>query len=79
MEQLLLRCVEKDPALRPQSAVELKACLLAVPTAADWTTEARVAWWQAYEHRPAAEIAATDARPSTSINTVRIKLGSRVK
>jgi serine/threonine protein kinase len=54
MEALLLRCLEKDMSRRPQSAAELRAGLLATPAANEWTLEQRAAWWEAYEHQPAA-------------------------
>ncbi|HEY5232620.1 MAG TPA: serine/threonine protein kinase [Verrucomicrobiae bacterium] len=78
MEQIILRCLEKDAAARPQSAGELKALLLASPAAADWTLSARVAWWNAYANQPVAGIDETGALPSAPMNTVRIELGSRV-
>jgi hypothetical protein len=79
MEQLILRCLEKDAAARPQSAGELKTLLLASPAAAEWTPEMQGAWWEAYANQPVAGIDETGALPSTPMNTVRIELGSRVK
>jgi hypothetical protein len=79
MEQLILRCLEKDAAARPPSAVELKTLLLASPAAAEWTPEMQVAWWDAYANQPIAGIDESGATPSTPMNTVRIELGSRVK
>jgi hypothetical protein len=79
MEQTILRCLEKDAAARPQSAGELKTLLLASPAAADWTLDARIAWWNAYAQQPVAGIDENGALPSTPMNTVRIELGSRVK
>jgi hypothetical protein len=79
MEQLLLRCLEKDMNLRPQSANELRARLLATPSAADWTPEAQAAWWDAYDHQPApseTQIAAVDFTP---LATVSIDLASRME
>jgi eukaryotic-like serine/threonine-protein kinase len=79
MEQIILRCLEKDAAARPQSAGELKTLLLASPAAADWTLAKRIAWWDAYANQPVAGIDETGALPSTPMNTVRIELASRVK
>jgi serine/threonine protein kinase len=79
MERILLRCLEKDAAARPQSAVELKSLLLSSPAAADWTPENRVAWWAAYNRRAIAGVAAPGDLPSTPMATVRIELTSRMK
>jgi serine/threonine protein kinase len=79
MEQLLLSCLEKDMSLRPQSAGELQTLLLATPAATDWTREARVSWWDAYEQQPAASRTETGDDTSTPMNTVRIDLASRME
>lgn len=78
MEQLLLHCLEKDMNLRPQSAAELRALLLATPAAADWTPEARASWWDAYESQP---VPSQDEAPdsSTTMNPVNIDLSSRME
>jgi serine/threonine protein kinase len=78
MEQLLLRCLEKDMNLRPQSAAELRACLLATPAAADWTPEMRAAWWDAYDRQPAASQEKTTPDTSTPMASVNIDLSSRM-
>ena len=79
MEQLLLRCLEKEMNARPQSALELRTLLLATPVATDWTLEARAAWWIAYDHQPAVSEAETPAADSTAMPTVSIDLTSRVE
>ena len=77
MEQLLLCCLEKDPDLRPQSANELKARLLATPAAADWTIAARIAWWDAFHRQPAMSPDASTSPESTPMPTVSIDLAGR--
>jgi len=45
LERIVLACLEKDPARRPQSADELAAALRATGLAAAWTQERARAWW----------------------------------
>src|SRR5260370_26656615 len=52
LEATLLRCLAKEPDLRPQSVGELRASLLAGPRALEWGPEARAAWWAAYQVAP---------------------------
>jgi serine/threonine-protein kinase len=50
LESIVLDCLAKDPAARPQTADELIARLSAVPLNAPWTCDRASEWWQA--HRP---------------------------
>jgi len=78
LEALLLRCLDRAPEARPQSAVELRELLLATPHANDWTPEARAAWWN--EHRD--EIQAqpgTVCETASPIPTVKIDFESRMQ
>jgi serine/threonine protein kinase len=79
IEQILLQCLEKDVALRPQSAAELRALLLTCAAAADWPPEERLAWWNAYHLHPVTGQDQDALTPSTPMATVRIDLASRVK
>jgi eukaryotic-like serine/threonine-protein kinase len=79
LEQLLLRCLEKDMDLRPESALELRALLLATPAAAEWTLEARVAWWDAYHQRQVTSEAEAAAANATPLPTVSIDLAGRME
>jgi tRNA A-37 threonylcarbamoyl transferase component Bud32 len=77
MEALVLCCLEKDPARRPQSAAWLRTRLLATPLAAEWNLAARTAWWDNYEQQPTVDEAATP--DSTKLPTVSIDLASRME
>jgi len=47
LETILMTCLEKDPANRLSSALELDAQLARVPNAASWTNEKAQEWWNA--------------------------------
>jgi hypothetical protein len=46
LDALLLACLEKDPARRPQSAAELSHRLASVPLVRPWTSERAAEWWR---------------------------------
>jgi len=72
MEETILRCLEKEPNLRPQSVQELRELLLTSPAAADWKLEERTAWWVRF--RAGVENGGGEAQPTTPTEepTVRI-------
>jgi serine/threonine-protein kinase len=45
-EELILRCLEKDPGKRPSSAVELQKELAACRDSKGWGSEEAWDWWQ---------------------------------
>jgi len=49
LDALVLECLSKDPALRPQSAETLWERLAAVPTAGAWDQRAAREWWRNHE------------------------------
>jgi len=51
LDRLVLACLEKDPARRPQSARELSRLLAEAVDPSAWTEERARAWWA--RHRPA--------------------------
>lgn len=53
LESLVLACLAKDPAQRPQTARELSQRLGAIETATAWTQERARDWWA--KHLPAVE------------------------
>jgi len=46
LESLILACLEKDPAQRPQTANHIRARLWAGGTAAEWNTDRARRWWR---------------------------------
>jgi serine/threonine-protein kinase len=46
LDELVLRCLAKDPADRPASAFELAECLAAIPFEAPWDNQFARAWWE---------------------------------
>ena len=78
LEKIILRCLERDVERRPQSALELRALLLATPHADDYTVEARMLWWAT--HR--AQLDVTPEKGSSTISsvpTVKIDFANRMK
>lgn len=76
LETVLLRCLQRDPSKRPQSASELRDLLLQTPFAHSWTLSERAAWWKQY-HASAPVPAAETATPAQ--NTVKIDFASRLE
>ena len=45
LDQVVVRCLEKDPAGRPQSAQELETLLRECACEGEWTDVRAAAWW----------------------------------
>ena len=79
LESILLSCLEKDPARRPQEIIQLREMLQSCPTASDWGAGARASWWNQY-HRETGN-AERRRSPSTPVAdaTLRIDFASRME
>jgi serine/threonine-protein kinase len=66
LEQIVLQCLAKEPAKRPQSAASLRASLLACEAASSYDRAAALAWWREYRANPRpASASLTPASPAT--------------
>ena len=54
VEQVIMRCLKKDPADRPQTADELSRAFAACDTVPVWDREKASRWWETYRPTPVA-------------------------
>jgi serine/threonine protein kinase len=79
LDAIILKCLEKDPDKRPQTARELRDLLLATPRVGDWSPEARATWWSQYQSAAVPKPGETGHAVSTPPQvTVSIDLEDRV-
>jgi serine/threonine-protein kinase len=64
LEEIIMRCLEKDPEERFQNAQDLARALLACADAEGWSAEQAAAWWN--EHEPHACAAPAVPLPTAS-------------
>jgi serine/threonine-protein kinase len=69
LDDLVLACLQKDPAVRPQSAAEIAQRLATIAEAHPWTEQEARAWW--VEHPFAASEAAAHAPTELVVQTRR--------
>ena len=79
LDEIILRCLAKDPQDRPQSVLELLALLTTSPYAEDSTPETRAAWWQNFYARKTAAAATAAGEDTTTLPDVKIDFGSRME
>jgi serine/threonine-protein kinase len=72
LEDILLRCLAKPPAARPESAAELARMLRAVPLGDAWPEARATTWWEEFRKTEAATPTAAEAT-----RTVTIDIGLR--
>ncbi len=70
LDDLIMQCLRKDPAERPQTIAELEARLRQVPLESPWSYARAQAWWQL--HLPADKVAAVHAATQEKLATAPI-------
>jgi serine/threonine protein kinase len=65
MQETILRCLEKEPNMRPHSVQELRELLLTSPVASQWSPDDRSAWWARFH------AGQTSEQPQSELNRAR--------
>jgi serine/threonine-protein kinase len=52
LDDLILACLAKEPAARPQTARELSLRLAQIGASDGWTEESARLWWEKYRSNP---------------------------
>jgi serine/threonine-protein kinase len=78
VDALVLRCLAKGPAERPQSAAELGAALRACKAAGQWTPAAAERWWSEADEQRAPEPAADPSGEQPCLTVCAVDLKRRL-
>ena len=78
LEEVVMRCLAKDPSERPESAVELRELLEACKEeVGEWTTTQGREWWE--QHRSGVRERQDDVAVSGSAPTLAVDLAARLE
>ena len=78
LERAIMRCLARDPQLRPQTALELRDLFLASPRADDFKPEIRADWWAEFRRQEQTSVGDKNATPSP-FPTVKVDFAGRVE
>ncbi len=73
LEEIILACLAKDPATRPQSARELDRRLASCKASAAWTPEQAEEWWTL--HIPPVEASGLSRHPLMRMSAAKLRVG----
>jgi serine/threonine-protein kinase len=79
LERLIIACLEKDPARRPQSAAELGAALATLPCRNEWNEQTAATWWRRVRTTAASQFPDARSRPATPSRTLAIEWAGRAE
>jgi hypothetical protein len=79
LEKLILKCLEKDPDLRPKSAAALGEALKGCKDAGKWTQEIARNWWEESGYKLVQEELLRGEAIEVSESLIEVDLGKRVK
>ena len=77
LDELILRCLEKQPERRPQSVTEIVEVLERLPYRDGWDEEKAGAWWSRNAAEPAAQSLSDEQQPQVA-ETLFMRLDSRI-
>ena len=77
LEELILHCLEQDPADRPSDAHVLQRALVGCPCDPLWGTDDAAAWWAAYHARQSRTQRPTAGGATQT--TMTVDIGDRVR